>query len=286
MKKILKTIIPLIILVLFLTGCTSYMEESKTMVFPSEKLKVHFIDVGQGDAIFIQSKDENMLIDGGNSGDADLIINYLKKNGVKTLKYIIGTHPHEDHIGGLGKIIETFDVKDIMIPEKEHPTKTFENFIDQIAVKGLLLTKPIVGSKYTLGNSSFTIISPNRDYGNDLNNWSLGIKLVNGNNSFVMYGDASETAEKDILKNGINLKADVLKLAHHGSETSTSNAILDAVNPAYVVITADADNNYGHPHQETLDKLAKRNITIFSTYKNGTIVAESNGNKITWTTNK
>ncbi|MEA4815785.1 MAG: MBL fold metallo-hydrolase [Lachnospiraceae bacterium] len=247
-----------------------------------KSLKVHFIDVGQADSILIELNGKFMLIDAGNNADAETVTNYLKNCGVVSLEYVIGTHPHEDHIGSLDTVIENFDVEKIIMPQKVNSTKTFEDVLTAIENKGLKITAPTTGENYSLGDAGFIILAPNGDYGDELNNWSVGIKLTYGKTSFVMCGDAEEAAEGDILKTGIDISANVLKIGHHGSSTSTSESFLNAVNPEYAVISVGEGNDYGHPHQETLDNLLQKGIKILRTDKNGTIIAESDGENISW----
>ena len=167
--------------------------------------------------ILAESDGHYMLIDAGENDQAGTVISYLKAQGVTKLDYVIGTHPHSDHIGGLDKVIDTFPVDKVILPPVEHTTKTFEDVLDSIASRGLKITKPTPGDSYDLGDASFTILSPVKDYGKDLNNWSgVGVRLTYGINSFVMCGDAENQAEEDIIKNGAVLKADVLKAGHHG----------------------------------------------------------------------
>lgn len=247
-----------------------------------QDLTVHYIDVGQGDSILAESDGHYMLIDAGENDQADTVVSYLKQAGVTTLDYVIGTHPHSDHIGGLDKVIEEFTVGKVILPPVEHTTRTFEDVLNAVSNKGLKITKPVPGDTYGLGNASFTIVAPVKDYGNDLNNWSVGIRLTYGSNSFLMCGDAESQAESDMLDSGIPLKADVLKAGHHGSSTSTSSTFLKAVSPSYVVIQCGKDNSYGHPHKETMEKLEKAGCRIFRTDEDGTITASSDGTHITW----
>lgn len=250
-------------------------------------MTVHFIDVGQADCILIESNKHFMLVDASNNDDADTIVSYLREQGVKKLDYVIGTHPHEDHIGSLDTIINTYEIGTLIMAPKGHTTRTFEDVVAAIESKGLSVTAPVTGKTYNIGDSTFTILSPdpNKDYGDEYNNWSVGIKLTNGSKSFVMCGDAEAEAEQDILKTGIDLRADVLKLGHHGSDTSTTDSFLDTVQPKYAVISCGKDNEYGHPHQETMDKMASRNIEIYRTDEQGTIIASCDGNSITWNNN-
>lgn len=250
----------------------------------SSVLSVHFIDVGQGDSILIQSGDHDMLVDAGENDQGDTVVTYLHSQGIEKLDYVIGTHPHSDHIGGLDDVINNFSIDKVILPPVEHTTKTYEDVLDAISSQGLKVTKPVAGDTYKLGDASFQIIAPNGNYGDDLNNWSVGIKLTNGDNSFVMCGDAESQAEADICASGINLSADVLKLGHHGSKTSTSGAFLNKVNPEYAVISCGMGNSYGHPHKETLNKLNSKGVKILRTDEQGTVIATSDGTDITWST--
>lgn len=245
-------------------------------------LQVHFIDVGQGDSILAESDGHFMLVDAGENDQADTVVRYLKQAGVTSLDYVIGTHPHSDHIGGLDKVIDEFTVGKIILPPVEHTSRTFEDVLNAISNKGLKITKPVPGDSYSLGDASFTVVAPVSDYGNDLNNWSVGIRLTYGSNSFLMCGDAESRAEADMLGSGELLSADVLKAGHHGSSTSTSDAFLKKVSPSYVVIQCGKDNSYGHPHKETMEKLKKAGCQVFSTDEDGTAVASSDGTVITW----
>ena len=199
------------------------------------------------------------------------MISYLNSQGVKELDYVIGTHPHSDHIGGLDKVIEAFPTKQVILPPIEHTTQTFEDVLDAISARGLKITNPIPGDIYPLGNASFTILSPVKDYGDDLNNWSVGIRLTCGSRSFVMCGDAESQAEEDMIANGAILKADVLKAGHHGSSTSTSDLFLEKVDPSYVVIQCGEGNSYGHPDPGVLKRMEHLGIRVLTTGGKGSI---------------
>ena len=253
---------------------------------PEDGLLIHFIDVGQGDSILIQQKDHSMLVDAGENDQGEVVVSYLKEQGVTRLDYVIGTHPHSDHIGGLVNVIRAFEVGRVFLPPAEHTTATFEDVLDAVEARGLSLTMPQVGDVWELGEASFTILSPNDDYGDDLNNWSIGIRVEYGENHAVLCGDAEALAEEDICENVPELQADILKAGHHGSSTSSSDLFLDRVNPTWAVIQCGKDNSYGHPHQETLEKFQKRGIGVFRTDLEGTIVAASDGESITWYTGK
>lgn len=243
-------------------------------------MQVHFIDVGQADCILIQAEGENMLIDAGNNEDSNTVVSYLEECGVSSLTYVIGTHPHEDHIGSLDTVIQTFFIGEVFLPDVVHTTQTYEDVLQAIQEKGLSITEPVAGTSYSLGDATFTIVAPNEDYGDDFNNWSIGIRLVHGDNTFLFCGDAEQEAEEDMCNNGLDLSADVLKVSHHGSNTATSDEFLKAVSPTYAVIMCGKDNSYGHPHQETLQKLENTGITVYRTDIDGTIQMISDGTKI------
>ena len=249
-------------------------------------LEVHFLDVGQADSILIKTSDAAMLVDAGKNEDGKKVVTYLQQQGITRLDYVVGTHPHEDHIGGLDDVIRSFDVENVILPEKIHTSQTYMDVLAAIQEKGLQITQANTGQEYQLGDAKITILSPKPgvDYGDNLNNWSIGIKLVYGDNSFVMAGDAEDAAERDIIGSGIDLKADVWKAGHHGSKTSNSEAMLDAVSPTYAVISCGVNNQYGHPDQEILQRFAQHNIQTFRTDQQGTIIASSDGAHISWNT--
>jgi beta-lactamase superfamily II metal-dependent hydrolase len=258
-------------------------EASKTLPASGDgALTVQFIDVGQGDCILAESDGHYMLIDAGENDKGAQVVSFLEEAGVSSFDYIIGTHPHSDHIGGLDDVIRAFPAENIILPPVAHTTKTYEDVLDAVEEAGVSLTRPVPGDSYALGDAVFTILAPVGDYGTDLNNWSVGIRLTLGDTAFVLCGDAESQAEQDMVNNGITLSADVLKVGHHGSSTSSCDAFLDAVSPDYAVIQCGKGNSYGHPHAETLKKLEKRNIEILRTDELGTITAASDGASITW----
>lgn len=245
-------------------------------------LKVHYIDVGQADSILIQQGNNAMLIDAGNNGDGSLVVDYLKKQDISKLDYIIGTHPHEDHIGGLDSVINVFDIGNVIMPKATHTSQTYKDVITAISNKNLKITTPKVGDSYKLGNAEFTILAPNKDNYTELNDYSIVTRLKYGNNSFIFTGDAEALSEGEILAKQLDISADVLKVGHHGSDTSTSQAFLDKVNPKYAVISVGTGNDYGHPTNTILSRLSAKGVSTFRTDKQGTIVATSNGSNITF----
>ena len=257
-------------------------ENISALMQSEQELTVHFIDVGQGDSILIQCANHAMLIDAGDNSKGTTVQLYLQKQGVQKLDYLIGTHPDADHIGGLDVVITKFDCETVMMPEVTKENATYRDVVSAMEYRNYKNTVPAVGAEYGLGDARFTIVAPNRDYEESYNNYSIGILLVYGENRFLFTGDAEAEAEEDMLSNGISLQADVLKIAHHGSITSSGGAFLDAVSPTYAVISCGEGNDYGHPHSETLNSLRQRGIKVFRTDEQGSIVVTSNGKELIW----
>jgi len=218
-------------------------KQENTTVQPTEAtnvsgtLKVHFLDVGQADSILINAGSAVMLVDAGNNADADNVVNYIKAQGIKKLDYIIATHPHEDHIGGMDAVVNAFDIGKVIMPKVQSNTKTFEDLLRAIAGKGLKITSPVPGTKYSLGEAEFTILAPNGSDYEDVNDYSVVVKLQFGKTSFLLTGDAGVQSEGEMLLKGFDLKADLLKVGHHGSHYSTSDEFLKAVSPKFAVIS-------------------------------------------------
>jgi beta-lactamase superfamily II metal-dependent hydrolase len=258
---------------------TNTITETKTI---GNMVKIHYIDVGQGDSELIQVEDKNILIDAGTSDRKAL--DYLKSLGIKKLDYVIATHPHEDHIGSMDDVIKAFDIGKFYSPKVTTTTKTFENMINALKEKNLKLTVPKVSDEFTIGNATLTFLAPNNNQYENLNNYSIVCKLKYGNTSFIFMGDAEEISEGKILQKQLDIKADVIKVGHHGSRSSSTKAFLEKVNPKYAVISCEKGNDYGHPHKVTIDKLNAKNINVFRTDLEGTIIATSDGNEITFNT--
>ncbi len=247
--------------------------------------EIHFIDVGQGDSTLIIADNEAMLIDCGDNDKGMEVRRYLEKQGIEELEYVIGTHPDADHIGGMDVVLYNFYCDTIIMPDGDPQTKTYDDVINTMNNKNYEITYPKVGDAYKLGSGSFTIIAPNSEDYSSWNDFSVGLIFDYGDTSFVFTGDA-EGAEADIVKNGIDLSADVFKAGHHGSRTSSSDALLDAINPQYAVISCGAGNKYGHPNQEILEKFSARNIEVYRTDTQGTVIAYTDGINITWSCTK
>jgi competence protein ComEC len=282
-KKRIQIIFLITLMVISFTGC---LNDAPTIT--EGQLKIHYIDVGQGDAILIQQENQNLLIDAGDNQYGDVVVQYLKEKGITELQYVIGTHPHADHIGGLDDVLYAFDVKEIFMPKVTHTSKTFEDVLIAIQEAGLSVTSPKVGSTYELGEANWTIIAPSQEVYSNLNDYSIGIKVVFGEQTFIFTGDAEKTSEDEIIQLGrtISLKSDILKVGHHGSSSSTSDEFLKAVNPEYAIIQVGADNKYGHPHKEIISKLETNNIQVYRTDLHGTIIVTSDGQNITFETSR
>lgn len=257
--------------------------ESGTLQAASEKLKVHYIDVGQSDCVLISQKNKNMLVDAGDVGDGDTIVEYLKSQGIKKLDYVIATHPHADHIGGMEDVVDHFPIGKIIMSKKSHTTKTYVNLLKKIQAKGMKITEAKPGTAYKLGQASFSLLAPNSyRYGSNINNYSVAFRLLYNKNSFMFVGDCEENAIADIMGNGMPVKSDVLMCGHHGSANSTTLEWVEKVRPSYAVISVGAGNSYGHPADAVLQILSGQKVKCFRTDKKGTIVATSNGKKITF----
>ena len=301
-KKIFKRFITTIIVLLTIlsqTGCSATQSStakadtrqnigSSTNETPSinsnskentlnQEVKIHFIDTGNSDSILIQGE-KTLLIDGGDNGDENLILDYLKRNNVQSLDYMIATHPHADHIGGLDGIINSISVKQLLVANGDSDTSTYRDFINAASAKNLQPSVPLEGSEFSMGNNSkFKVFNSNG--GSNSNEQSLVILFENGKDKVLLTGDAEKGTESEILDKVVDV--DLLKVGHHGSRTSTSIEFLNKVTPEYAVITVGKENKYGHPHKSTMDKLKNKNIKVHRTDECGNVVFNSTGNGIT-----
>ena len=247
------------------------------------ELQVYYIDVGQADSILIINKEDAMLIDAGNNEDGEDVVNFIKDKGITKLDYVVGTHPHEDHIGGLDDVINSdIEIENVLMPKIETTTKTFEDVVDAISNKGLTVKAPSKGDTFTLGDSNLEVMTDSILDEDNLNLSSITLRLQYGNNSFLFMGDSEEENEKTITWP----KTDVLKVGHHGSSTSSSEEFLNEVKPSISIIMAGKDNSYGLPKEEIVERLENVGSKVYRTDENGTIEVTSDGNNINVTTKK
>lgn len=241
-------------------------------VVDANESELHFIDTGNSDAILIKNNNKFALIDGGDNDDEERVVSYLKDQGVKELEYIFATHPHADHIGGLDAVVNDIPVKNVYVSNGDSDSKTYSDFIYAMANKGLSPSVPLLNSEFKLGSGKFKVISAANE--KDPNNNSLVLEYVNGNDKVLLMGDAEEKIERELNVSDV----DLLKVGHHGSRSSSSSSFIDKINPKYAVILVGANNKYGHPHKETMDTLASKNIEIHRSDECGHIVFKSSGN--------
>ena len=253
-----------------------------TDVFENYDMSAHFIDVGKADSIYVNCKDKNILIDGGEKDTYNTVVEYLKKKGIKKLDLVIASHPHSDHIGGLVEVLNEFKIGKVLMPKLRDdivPTsKVYENFLLAIDKNNIPVEIAISGNTFYIGNLKIEIFAPNKQY-DSINNNSIVAKLIYKNISFLFTGDAEKESEQDILSKNFDIKSTVLKVGHHGSKTSTTNAFLKRVNPEYAVICVGEDK-YNLPKKETINKLKNCGAKIYRTDLNGTVVLATNGDDI------
>lgn len=286
-KKNLKDLLFLgILFILIATFTISYgyqSSDSENTIDNSNELLVYFIDVGQADAIYIKDSDKNMLIDAGNNADGKLLVNYLKGLGVTSFKYVVGTHAHEDHIGGMDNIINNFKINTFYMPDAISTSKTFEDVLDALESNKVAFNTPKIGDTFNLKKAMFEVLSLGTDT-SDLNATSIVLKMTYNNTCTLFMGDASSAVEKNLLDKNIN--CDVLKVGHHGSKYSSSEAFIKTVKPTYGIIMVGKDNKYGHPTENTLQTLQKYNVNIHRTDEEGTIIMKIKGDTISFESEK
>lgn len=248
-------------------------------------MRLHYIDVKKGDSIFIELPNEKtMLIDAGEAVEGKKVINYIKQLGYSKIDYIVGTHPHTDHIGGLAQIINGFSVGKIYMPKVISTSKTYENLLNTISVNGLKIQTAKAGVNIINDNNLLIdIIAPNNDSYLDLNNYSVVIKITYQNRKFIFMGDAETINENEILT---DVTADIIKVGHHGSNTSSGQDFVSRVNAKYAIISVSSDNNYNHPNMNIVNRWENSGAKVYRTDLSGTIIAITDGNTLSIETEK
>lgn len=243
-------------------------------------VRVYFFDVGQGDAIFIDTNGQDVLIDGGPRSAGSTLVGYLADLGVSEIAYVVATHPHEDHIGGLISVLESsISVSVVLYNNQSATSRVYQDFMSLAQGRITIVQR---GQQYILSeNVNFTVLNPVQPLEfTDVNGNSIVLRLQVGNVAFLFTGDATFEAEESMMDAGLNLSSQVLKVAHHGSRYATSEAFLEAVNPSYAVISAGIGNPYGHPHNETVQRLLSKGVTVYGTYVSGTIIMGTDGQTV------
>lgn len=248
------------------------------------KFEIHFIDVGQADAALVLCNGKSMLIDGGNSADSSLIYTYLKKHNVTHLDYVVASHGHEDHVGGLSGALSYATVGEVLSPVTRFDNDAFDNLLKWTNRRGVGITVPKVGDTLSLGAATVQILGCNAT--EEPNDTSIIMRIDYEDTSFLFTGDAEYDAETAVLNSGLDLKATVLKVGHHGSYTSTSYRFLREVDPDYAVISVGGDNEYGHPHDEPLSRLRDADVEVYRTDLMGDVICRSDGKRVTFETVK
>ena len=286
----MKKILALLLALLLLSGCsaTDNIATTPNTGAPtvSGDLLVHFIDVGQADCALLEYKGNYVLIDGGNVEDGSLVVSYLEQQGVETLSAVICSHAHEDHVGGLPAVLAVYPTEAVYAPTRTYSSKVFDDFLYYTDQQGLAVTIPAPGDTFTLGQDvQLSILGPTQSYA-DPNDTSIIVLAQFGQTRFLFTGDMETGAENDMLDYwgaDFDWQVDVLKVGHHGSDTSTGYRFLNAVMPTHAVISVGAGNSYGHPHEVPLSRLEDAGCILYRTDELGTVIAASNGSEITFT---
>lgn len=286
MKKVFAL---LLVLLLLLAGCgrddggetTATTRETEPVA--ETGLRVHFVDVGQADGAVIECDGEFAVIDAGYPENGPQMVEYLQELGAESLQLVVGTHPHGDHIGGLPDVLDAFPVETLWTSQIPYTNDYVRNFTDAAADRGVAVDQPKPGEEFQLGGATIRVIGPLGTEYEDANNLSLVLMVQYGQRRFLMTGDMEEYAEHELLEAGVDLKADVLKVGHHGSYSSTGYRFLREVAPTYAVISCGAANDYGHPHDVTMSRLQDADTVIFRTDRMYTVIAECDGADINFT---
>lgn len=290
--KLIQTVIAIVIMLIAVIMYPNVQNEirneknSISTAIPIEgELQMHVIDVGQGDSILFLHKDCVMLVDCGPKNKATYVIEYLKQLGISKIDILVGTHAHEDHMGGMSEMIRNFEIGTLYTPDHTKDmitTKWYMDFLDAVAEKGVNWEYPKLAQKFYLGSVMIQVVSEGVKEDTNLNNQSIGLRVSFGDTDIVLAGDAEEKAERQMLFSGLDLEAEIYKVAHHGSDTSTSEDFLEEINPQYAIISVGKDNSYGHPTKSVIQRLEKKKIEVHRTDEEGNIVLSTDGNNVTF----
>jgi len=272
----MKKIIVLLLCIFLLAGCTEAVKTEQIPVTAGHEMQVHFIDVGQGDSILIESPSgKTMLIDGGVKGAGQQIVSYLKELGINKLDIVVATHPDADHIGGFIPVLDNMTIEQFYDSGKVHTSQTFEEMLTRIDEKNIPYHVPKIGDDIEFDKDVNVKVLNANDQATDNNDASIVLKMTYGNVSFLLTGDAGVALEKEMLQ--YDVKATVLKAGHHGSNTSSSEEFIQAVKPEVTILSYGEDNKYGHPHAEIVDRLQAIGSKIYATADLGTITVSTDG---------
>ena len=273
MKKIIWLLVAML---LVLTGCTEVTETTPAVA--GKEMSVHFIDVGQGDSIFIKAPNgKTMLIDGGVKGAGKTVVDYLRTQGVMKLDYVVATHPDADHIGGLIAVLNSISIKEFIDSGKVHTSQTYDEMLALVNDKNIRYTVPKAGDTVALDPTVAVDVLASDENASDNNDASIVLRVAYQNISFLLMGDAGHNIEKQLVQDGVDVEATILKAGHHGSNTSSLPQFIQAVSPLVTILSYGQDNKYGHPHAEVVDALTQVGSDIYGTAESGMIVVTTDG---------